>query len=56
MSLKTGVLRKQSTTEFPKNKNFLPPTSFVHVQWKNDGSMLSEVEELFNDSNDDAGK
>ena len=30
-NLKTGVLRKQNTPNFPKNKHFLPPDTYTHV-------------------------
>ena len=30
-NLKTGVSRKQSTTNFPKNKHFLPPDTHTYV-------------------------
>ena len=30
MNLKTGVSRKQSTPNFPKNKHFLPPDTYTY--------------------------
>ena len=51
MNLKTGVLTKQSTPNFPKNEHFLlPNTSFTlcpeiweHVWKKSDGEVLLRV-------------
>ena len=30
-TLKTGVSRKQSTPNFPKNEDFLPPDTYTYV-------------------------
>ena len=40
MNLKTGVSRKQSTLNFPKNEHFLPPDVYTYV-WVSGGKNFS---------------
>ena len=37
-NLKTGVSRKQSTQDFPKNEHFLPPDTHTYVTDKHDSN------------------
>ena len=43
---KLGVSRKQSTTNFPKNKHFLPSDTHTRLRVKNDNDDKKQLESL----------